>query len=192
MRCQRVPVTTYGVERRMVTVVQYVPECQMVNQQVAARLLAATSPQVCSQSSCQPSGCTDGGSPCSGTGAPPSPPPPRGAAPAGVRPGPGPAQPRPRLRLPAGPAARLLRPGAPQPSTAQGQPCFPGQGQQCCSEAPQQVCRQVPRRVPLWRWDPCTTILQECHRAKRDMEGRVPEHHREASRLREYVENNRN
>ena len=35
------------------------------------------------------------------------------------------------------------------PSTAQGQPCFPGQGQQCWSEVPQQVCRQVPRRPNL-------------------------------------------
>lgn len=53
--CQRVPKTTFRVVEQMQMVLSYVPECQMVNQ------------QVCSQSPCQINGCTDGGSVCSST-----------------------------------------------------------------------------------------------------------------------------
>jgi len=138
VKCQRVPVTTYGMERRMVTVVQYVPECQMVNQ------------QVCSQSSCQPSGCTDGGSPCSSTEVLPQPVCAQGQGQGQGRPRPGPGSACQQVNQPV--------------CYGQGQPCFPGQGQQCCSEAPQQVCRQVPRRVPMWRnvTVPNVTWKEEC------------------------------
>merc|ERR1712004_610896 len=53
--CRRVPETSYRTELRVTQQISYVPECQMVQQ------------QVCSQSPCQQSGCTDGGSICSAT-----------------------------------------------------------------------------------------------------------------------------
>ena len=67
--CRQVPETSYRTELRVTQQISYVPECQMVQQQVPKiPPFSSSTDQVCSQSSCQPSGCTDGGSICSATG----------------------------------------------------------------------------------------------------------------------------
>lgn len=53
--CGRVPITKYKVVEQVVMVMQYVPECQVINE------------PVCSTSPCQSNGCADGGSVCSAT-----------------------------------------------------------------------------------------------------------------------------
>ena len=53
--CGRVPITKTRVVEQVVQVLQYVPECQVVNQ------------PSCSTSPCQSNGCADGGSVCSQT-----------------------------------------------------------------------------------------------------------------------------
>merc|ERR1711892_122828 len=120
--CRRVPVTRTKVVEQVVQMLQYVPECQVINE------------PVCSNAPCQINGCADGGSVCSSSDVNQQT-----------------VCPQPVVGLqPRGQQSACQQVQTPVCYGQLGS-CSAEMGQQCCSNMPRQVCRQVPRRVPVRR-----------------------------------------